>query len=131
MHFRPFTSIVRTMDCVLFNSGDKSDGSGPEWYISSMLKSPEKPFWCRTLEMTVHFRLNPRCPTLKDRLVGLVAQASASRAEDNRFECRLCRDFCGSSHTSDLKIGTPLANLPGAWRYRVSAGTGWPSVSIL
>ena len=37
----------------------------------------------------------------------------------------------GSSHTSDLKIGTPVATLPCAWRYRVSAGTGWPSVSIL
>ena len=24
-----------------------------------------------------------------------------------------------------------MATLPGAWRYRVSAGTGWPSVSIL
>ena len=34
-------------------------------------------------------------------------------------------------HTSDLKIGTPVASLPGAWRYRVSAGTGWPGVNIL
>ena len=39
--------------------------------------------------------------------------------------------FPGSSHTSDLKIGTPVATLPGAGRYRVSAGTGWPGVSIL
>ena len=39
--------------------------------------------------------------------------------------------FSGSSHTSDLKIGTPVATLPDAWCYRVSAGTGWPSVSIL
>ena len=39
--------------------------------------------------------------------------------------------FSGSNHTSDLKIGTPVATLPGAWRYRVSAGTGWPGVSIL
>ena len=36
-----------------------------------------------------------------------------------------------SGHTIDLKIGTPVATLPGAWRYRVSAGTGWPGVSIL
>ena len=37
-----------------------------------------------------------------------------------------------SSHTSDLKIGTPVATLPSAWRYRVnSAGTGWAVVSIL
>ena len=41
--------------------------------------------------------------------------------------------FAGSSHTSDLKlnIGTPVATLPGAWRYRVSTGTGRPGVSIL
>ena len=39
--------------------------------------------------------------------------------------------FPGSSHTSDLKIGTPVATLPGTWRYWVSAGTGWPSASIL
>ena len=36
-----------------------------------------------------------------------------------------------SSHTSDLEIGTPVATLPGAWRYRVSAGTGWSGVGIL
>ena len=39
--------------------------------------------------------------------------------------------FPGLSHTSDLKIGNPVATLPGTWRYRVSAGTGWPGVSIL
>ena len=31
--------------------------------------------------------------------------------------------FSGSSHTNDFKIGTPVATLPGAWRYRVSAGS--------
>ena len=60
-----------------------------------------------------------------------MVKVSASRAEDPGFESRLHRDFSGSSHTSDLKIGTPVATLPGAWRYRVSAGTGQPSVSIL
>ena len=66
------------------------------------------------------------------RLVGLVVKASASRAEDPGFQSRLRRDFSsGSSHASDLKTGTPVATLPGAWRYRVSAGTGRPGVSIL
>ena len=65
------------------------------------------------------------------RLGCLVVKASASRAEDPGFESRLRRDFSGSSHTSDFKIGTPVATLPGAWRYRVSAGTGRPGVSIL
>ena len=66
-----------------------------------------------------------------DRLAGLVFEASASGAEDPGFESRLGRDFSGSSHTSDLKIGTPVATLPGAWHYRVSTGTGRPGVSVL
>ena len=66
-----------------------------------------------------------------DRLGGLMVKASASRAEDPGFESRLHRDFSGSSHTSDFKIGTPVTTLPGAWHYRVSAGTGRPGVSIL
>ena len=69
------------------------------------------------------------CPN--HRLVGLLVKASASRAEDPGFESRLRRDFSASSHTSDSKIGTPVATLPGAWRYRVSNGTGRPGVSIL
>ena len=39
--------------------------------------------------------------------------------------------FSRSSHTSDLKNDNPVAALPGAWRYRVKAWTGWPGVSIL
>ena len=51
---------------------------------------------------------------LSGRLVGLVVKASASRAEDPGFESPLRRDFfSGSSHTRDLKIGTPVASLPG------------------
>ena len=65
------------------------------------------------------------------RLAGLVVKVSASGAEDPGFESRLRRDISGSSHTSDLKSGTPVATLPGTWRYRVSSGTGRPSVSIL
>ena len=60
-----------------------------------------------------------------------MVKASTSGAEDPGFESLLRRDFSGSSHTSDLKIGTPVATLPGAWRYRVRAGTGRPSVSML
>ena len=28
-----------------------------------------------------------------------------------------------------VKMGTPVATLPGGWCYGVSAGTGWPDVS--
>ena len=60
-----------------------------------------------------------------------MVKASASEAEDPGFESRLRRDFSGSSHTSDSKNGSPVATLPGAWHYRVSAGTCRPGVSIL
>ena len=66
-----------------------------------------------------------------DRLSGLVVKASASGAEDPGFESRLRQDFPGSSHISDLKIGTQVATLPGAWHYRVITGTGRPGVSIM
>ena len=35
--------------------------------------------------------------------------------------------FSRLSHTSGLKIGTPVASLSGSWLFRVSVGTGWPS----
>ena len=58
--------------------------------------------------------------------------ASASRAADPGFDSLLSRgDFSGSSHTSDFKIGTAVATLLGAWRYKVSVGTGWSGVGIL
>ena len=65
------------------------------------------------------------------RLVGLVVKASTSRAEDPGFESRLRGNFSGSSHTNDIKFGTPVATLPGARCYRVSAGIGWSCVSAL
>ena len=66
------------------------------------------------------------------RLVGLVVKASASRAEDPGVRIPPALGFfSGSSHTTDSKMGTPVATLPGAWCYRVSAGTGRPGVSIL
>ena len=65
-----------------------------------------------------------------DHLVGLVVRRPPrERKIPGSNPC--AGIFSGSSHTSDLKIGTPLATLPGAWRYRVSIGTGRPSVSIL
>ena len=61
-----------------------------------------------------------------------MVKASASGAADPGFDSHLRRgDFSGSSHTSDLKNVTPVATLPDVWRYRVSAGTGWPGVRIL
>ena len=39
--------------------------------------------------------------------------------------------FRGRVIPETSKLGTPVATLPGAWCYRVSAGTGQPGVSIL
>ena len=61
-------------------------------------------------------------------LIGLVIKASTARSADLGFSsCFLHVDFSGSSHT----MGTPEATLPGALRYRVSAGTDRPDASIL
>ena len=66
------------------------------------------------------------------RLVGPVVKESASEAVHlgliPAFAVKL---FHGWSHTSDSKFGTLLATLLGAWRYRVSSGTGCPGVSVL
>ena len=60
----------------------------------------------------------------QDRLVGLVVKASTPRAEDSGFKSRLRRKFPGSSHTSDVKIGTPVATpLPGSAGGEVAAWT--------
>ena len=43
-------------------------------------------------------------------------KTSAATAADLRFDSHLLRDFSGSSHTRDLKVGAPVATLSGAWR---------------
>ena len=48
-----------------------------------------------------------------------MVKASASGAEDPGFESRLSQDFFGSSHTSDLKIGSGYP----ARRLAVSSGS--------
>ena len=60
-----------------------------------------------------------------------MVKASALGKDDPGFESCLWWDFFESSHASDLKIGTPVAALPGTWHDRVSAETGQPGVSIL
>ena len=63
-------------------------------------------------------------------LFGLVVRRPPRERKIPGSNPACARILSGSSHTSDSKIGTPVATLPGAWRYRVSAGTGRPSVSI-
>ena len=70
-------------------------------------------------------------PDAPDRLVGLVVRRPPREREVPGSNPASAGIFSGSSHTSDFKIGTPVATLPGAWRYRVSTGTGRPGVGIL
>ena len=70
-------------------------------------------------------------PGIVHRLVGLVVRRPPREREIPGSNPACDGIFSGSSHTCDLKIGTPVATLPGAWRYRVSTGTGRPGVSIL
>ena len=65
------------------------------------------------------------------RLVGLVVRRPPRERKIPGSNPACAGIFSGSSHTSDLKIGTSVATLPRAWRYSVSAGTGRPGVSIL
>ena len=67
----------------------------------------------------------------EDRLVGLVVRCPPREREIPGSNPAYDGIFSGSRHTSDFKIGTPVATLPGAWRYKVSTGTGRPGVSIL
>ena len=66
-----------------------------------------------------------------NRLVGLVVRRPPRERKVPGSNPACAGIFSGSSHTCDLNIGTPVATLPGAWRYRVSAGTGRSGVSIL
>ena len=65
------------------------------------------------------------------RLVGLVVRRPPRERKVPGSNPACAGIFSGSSHTSDLNIGTPVATQPGAWCYRVSTGTGRPGVSIL
>ena len=64
-------------------------------------------------------------------LVGLVVRRPPRERKIPRSIPACVGIFSGSSHTSDIQIGTPVTTLPGSWRYRVSAGTGRTGVSIL
>ena len=56
----------------------------------------------------------------------VMVKASASKVEGPGSNPACDRIFSGPSHTSDLKIGTPVATLPGIWRYRSALGLVGP-----
>ena len=67
----------------------------------------------------------------RNHLVGLVVRFPPRERKILGSNPTCAGIFSGSSHTSDLKISTPVATLPGAGRYRASTGTGRPGISIL
>ena len=78
------------------------------------------------------FPISPPPPHLHHhRLVGLVVRRPPRERKTPGSNPACAGIFSGSSHTSDSKIGTPVTTLSGAWRCRVSTGTGRPGVSIL
>ena len=104
------TSKELTSLCfVLVEQGDQSDGHHLSDYVVKMSDS--------SAEGTVSLAQWLRCPPRERKI------------PSSNLAC--AKIFPGSSHTSDLEIGTPVATLPDTWRYRVSAGTAWPGVSIL
>ena len=59
-------------------------------------------------------------------------KASASRPADlGSIHDFVVEIFLGRVMLMTLNIGTPVATPSGAWCYRISAGTGWPGVSLL
>ena len=69
-----------------------------------------------TLPVCVHYVY--LFPQLSGCLVGLLVKASPLTAADPGFDSGLRHgNFSRSSHTIGLKIGTPVATLPGVWCY--------------
>ena len=87
--------------------------------------------WSSHRFLCLPLRLPPCFAPFSDRLVGLVVRRPPRERKIPGSNPACDGIFSGSSHTSDFKIGIPVASLPGAWLYRVSAGTGRPGVSIL
>ena len=80
---------------------------------------------------SINIVLLVRSPPRMDHLIGLMVRRPPWERKVPGSNPVCAGIFSGSSHTSDLKTGTPVATLPGAWRYRVSTGTGRLGVSIL
>ena len=138
-----WNACVHRQDLGLYSHPEEIGGNGVRNHVFSKRKNPlyqrlkggsnlQRCIMQDSESNTLLMELSwPLSPPVKGCLTGLVVKTSTSGVEDPGFKSRLRRDFSGSNHNSGLKIGTPEATLPGAWHYRVSAGTGRPSVSTL
>ena len=67
--------------------------------------------------------------SVRGKVYGVKGKVYGVRVKVSGVGCPLRLPW--SSQTSDLKIGTLVAPLPGARQYGVRAGTGWPCINIL
>ena len=108
------------------------DGIHPEGCLIGSLSILSSFCWVASpLSLLIAICFLVSCLCLSHHLVGLVVGHPPRERKIPGSNPACVGIFSGSSPTSDLKIGTPVATLPGAWRYRVSTGTGRPGVSIL
>ena len=101
------------------------------WQGSHWSANFESLVWLDPEKIPAQAGFEPGIFCSRDRLIGLVVRHPPRERKIPGSNPACAEIFSGSSHTSDLRIGTPVATLPGAWRYRVSTGTGRPVVSIL
>ena len=94
----------------------------PSYLILSYLSRCLADRWCITVDFTTSFLHSSRFSAFRSMMFHS-RPVHSLMLSSHRFLCL--------GHTTDSKIGTPVATLTGAWRYRVSAGTGRPGVSIL
>ena len=94
-------------------------------------RSVSRPPCVRSLSRAHRIRLSvtsPSCRRLLGPVVGRQLQDRQTWVRSLLFQWGFFRVesyWWLKSHTGDLKTGTPAATLPGAWRYRVRAETGW------
>ena len=106
--------------------GERKDGGVGARRISWGQKSKENKEAAGLHSFILTTRLIPA-----DGLAGQVVEESTSRAINLGFIPSFGVDLYLVRVIPDLEIGDPVATLPGIWLYRVSAGTGWPSISTL
>ena len=76
------------------------------------------PYHHHLISQSLHHTTITLLPIPYDCLVGLVVRRPPREWKIPGLNPACAGIFSGSSHTSDLNIGTPVATLPGAWRYR-------------
>ena len=113
---------LHVADQTFYRTQSQYIDSGP----TSPSADPVSPGACQDSHWGTNFEVSRM-----NSLVGLVVSRPPRERKIPGSNPAFAGIFSGSSHTSGLNIGTPVATLPGAWRYRVSAGTGRPGVSIL